>query len=130
MVDGADVGASECFNFDYIYADASKNEKCGFSEHYQDFKNADMILVDGFGSYQQSSAGIDPATNKAINERHTRIFPVYAIYNNRVVKSQASEITISSYYGLWKEKMILATKKPYILSGVGLRKIFIKNGSN
>jgi len=102
MVDGVEVGSSECFK----HAPPSDNpdESVNFTEHSQSFSGANMIVIDGWDSVERADK--------------TKLFPIYAIYgNSKVVHAVASEIIISSYYSLWKEKLILAQRKPYILSG-------------
>ena len=113
MVDGIDVGADERFNHGPMSLN-EEDEKPGFVEHYQCFKGADMVVIDGYSSFERSEKVEKDQTIGST----WRVYPVYAVYgDNRVVSSEVSEMVLSQYYELWKDKLILAKKKPYILNG-------------
>jgi len=108
MVDGVVVGGSECFNQEARNPKKETKDSKGipFTEHYQDFRGADLIVVDKIGAYQTSG------------DHNWKVYKLYAVYGDkRVVSSEVSEMTLTSYYDLWKDKLILAKQKPYILNG-------------
>jgi hypothetical protein len=111
MVDGVDVGASECFHHASKSSKDDPKEIRNFTEHTQHFRGADLIVVDLFGYHSVN------ALKKDKEIRTYKKYPLYAVYGDKVITSHASEMAITSHYSLFKDKMILATKKPYILSG-------------
>lgn len=108
MVDGVDVGVSEMFHHIGKSLTPKEGEARKFTEHYQDFKGADLIVVDGYGSFEEGES----------EEGSYNVFPLYAVYGDKkVVSSNVTEMALTQYYDLWKDKLILAKQKPYILSG-------------
>ncbi len=108
MVDGVDVGVSEMFHHNSKSPTPKEDEARKFIEHYQDFKGADLIVVDGYGSFVGGES----------EEGSYNVFPLYAVYGDKkVVSSNVTEMALTQYYDLWKDKLILAKQKPYILSG-------------
>ena len=102
MVDGAGVGSSECFNRAPPKT-ATAKEKVAFTEIKQDFRNAEMVVLD-IHPYSATSGELS-------------FFHVYGIYGNKVVSAGVREDVVTQYRVLWKEKLVLAEKKPYILNG-------------
>ena len=111
MVDGIGVGSSECFY--HAPNSIESDEQRTFTEHYQDFHGADLIVVDGHGSYKKSES-----TEDGTRGSDYRMYPLYAVYGDKkLITSEVSEMTLTQYYELWKDKIILANKKPFILNG-------------
>jgi len=93
MVDGAVVGEK------FEYQEGMVKE--------QFFTEADMICLENLKVFRKIESGGEEIPG----------YDIYAIYENRVVKSFLPESLKTDFYAVSAENLILSMKKPFILNG-------------